>query len=196
MAIDRHISSYLNFVVSKLSIVPTRLTLLVFISISRYVFCDITKRYFLARQLQSSIHTWKMLKISHLIELKQSVIHCESGQPWFYITEGTLRTVGSYSMADKTRNINDSMIFWHGHGVPKDRIQRQDEIQKPNIYIQTALITLAVLGQFIAIAFLAVNIKYRKTRSVCITEYMSSTSSYNSELLSCQSYLIKVIDTT
>lgn len=76
----------------------------------------------------------------------------------------TLRTVGRYDMVAKTSSINDSLVYWHGHGVPKDSIDRLDVRQKPNVYIQILLITLAVVGQLLALAFLAVNIKFRKTR--------------------------------
>ena len=78
-----------------------------------------------------------------------------------------LRKMGFYDMVNKKRRINDSAIYWGGeHGVPRDSIERRKEIQKPNIYIQISLIIFAVLGQLMAMAFLAVNIKYRNTRCV------------------------------
>ena len=78
-----------------------------------------------------------------------------------------LRKIGFYDMVNKKRRINDSAIYWGGeHGVPRDSIERRKEIQKPNIYIQISLIIFAVLGQLMAVAFLAVNIKYRNTRCV------------------------------
>lgn len=84
-------------------------------------------------------------------------------------------------MVDKKKKIDDSLIYWGGggHGVPRDRILRKDETQKPNLYIQISLIILAVLGQFLAAAFLAVNIKYRKTRWV---SHQSATKYYSFKL--------------
>ena len=77
---------------------------------------------------------------------------------------GTMVDVGLYDMVNEKIFINYSLINWHNGQPPKDRFNRIKVIVKPNIIIQLLLMILAFLGQILAIVFLAVNIRYRKTR--------------------------------
>lgn len=89
------------------------------------------------------------------------------------LTENEAVKIGLYDMRTDTTIINDSLIYWHERkgrkrGPPMDQIYRVEKVLPLNLAIQVLLISLAVLGQLLGIAFLAVNIKFRNRRSVTI----------------------------
>ncbi|XP_067936767.1 gamma-aminobutyric acid type B receptor subunit 2-like [Watersipora subatra] len=74
--------------------------------------------------------------------------------------------IGVSDMVNQKVFINTSLIGWHNGAPPSDSILRRVDMLKANKIYQVFLIALALLGQLLGLFFLAVNIRYRKTRVV------------------------------
>lgn len=74
--------------------------------------------------------------------------------------------IGVSDMVNQKVFINTSLIGWHNGAPPSDSILRRVDMLKANKIYQVFLIALALLGQLLGLFFLAVNIRYRKTRLV------------------------------